>query len=90
MIAPTLTPAEVERALAAITSLAIVARSLPIAAVREHVLRDRDEVAAGLADAGAPTRSLEVLLGVVEACATLGHAGDELDRAIHESRRSAG
>jgi hypothetical protein len=91
MTAPThpLTAAEMERALAAITSLAIVARSRPIAAVRDQVVRDRGEVASEFRAAGAPPRSLDVLLRVVDACAELGRAGDELEEALNESRRSA-
>lgn len=84
MTAPTLTQDEVERALAAVSSLALVARALPTAVVREHVLRDRDETAAG-----APPRALDALLNVIDACVHLGRAGDELQQALDATRRSA-
>lgn len=84
-----LAQAEAQRALEAITSLALVARALPVEQVLEQVRSDRADAAAGLADAGAPLGTLDVLLRVVDACAALARTGDELDRTINEGRHGS-
>lgn len=83
MTAPPTSPSEVQKTLAAITSLAILASSLPTTEVRASLERERLEALR----TGTPCPpTLGILIDIVDQCAFLGRLGGDLEAAIEEAR----
>lgn len=82
---------DVQRGLAAISSIAILAGSLPTAEVRAALERQRTDAAQDdPASRGAEMVSLGLLIDIVDAVAFLGRLGGDLEQAAEANRGGRG